>query len=335
MRIAILVASLWLATNPLHSKIVFYSNRDGNHEIYTMNSNGTNQTQLTFSEGSDISPTWSPDGSQIVFMSYRDGGEKAEIYVMDAAGKNQRRLTHNPGPDSYPTWSPDGSQIAFMSDRHGGEKGLPLNIFVMDADGGNVRQVTDAFLAQQPKWSPDGEWILFMEGEIFAIRPDGTDLWQVSEPKPNTAMNLGGWSPDGKQILYVEAENSSVNATTPVIATLAPNGRAEVISWKRIKRPLKALDTFSFGADGKSILFKGKKNFVKAGVKGDPWNIYRFGLVDKQLKQLTDSLGADTAPREWNPLLPVSPRGLGPTRWGEIKSHQIFRRGNPMLQLWE
>ena len=318
MRIVMLVASLWLATSSLEGKIVFSSKREGNHEIYTMNSDGTNQTRLTFNKAADVRPTWSPNGQQIAFMSYRHNKKRAEIYVMDADGSNERRLTHHPGLDSYPDWSPDGKQIVFTSDRNANENHI-LNIFVMDADGGNVRQLTNTFFAQQPKWSPDGQWILYMEGEIFAIRPDGTDLWQVSVPKPQTAMNLGGWSPDGKQILYIEAINSSVNATTPIIATLAPNGRAEIISWQRIKRPLKALTTFSFGADGQSILFRGKTNFVGEGFKEEPWNIYRFGLVDKQLIQLTDTPATDTAPRGWNPLLSVRAEELTPTRWGEIK----------------
>ena len=96
MRIAILVACLWLATSPLWGKIVFYSFRDGNTEIYTMDSDGTNQTRLTFNEVSDAAPAWSPNGQQIVFRSYRDGERNAEIYVMDADGKNQRRLTTPP-----------------------------------------------------------------------------------------------------------------------------------------------------------------------------------------------------------------------------------------------
>jgi Tol biopolymer transport system component len=242
--------------------------------------------------------------------------------MMDADGQNQRRLTHHAGWDADPDWSPDGSQIAFSSDRNGGirNNGPDLNnIFVMDTDGGNVRQVTDTFFAQRPKWSPDGEWILYMEGEIFAIRPDGTDLWQVSEPKPDTGKFLGGWSPDGKQILYVESIGFSVNTTTPVIATLHPADPQRVFKRMPVKRPLKALDSFSFSADGKSILFRGKKDFIREGVKGDPWNIYRFGLVDKQLIQLTDSPDKVGTPQEWNPRLPVLLQELTPTRWGEIK----------------
>ncbi len=94
MRMTILGACLWLATSPLWGKIVFYSKRDGNLEIYTMNSDGSNQTRLTFNNVSDSSPTWSPNGRQIAFESYRD--DDREIYIMDADGKNQRRLTHHP-----------------------------------------------------------------------------------------------------------------------------------------------------------------------------------------------------------------------------------------------
>ena len=93
MRIAILVACLWLATSPLWGKIVFYPFRDGQTEIYTMDSDGANQTRLTFNEASDAAPAWSPNGRQIAFHSYRDDNKNAhrgernvEIYVMDADG---------------------------------------------------------------------------------------------------------------------------------------------------------------------------------------------------------------------------------------------------------
>ena len=320
MRIAPLVACLWLATSPLHAKIVFYSKRDGNTEIYTMDSDGSNQTRLTFNETDDVWPVWSPDGRQIVFHSYRDDDQNPNIYVMDADGSNQRNLSNHPRIDADPDWSPDNKQIAFTSDRHA-DKPPILHICVMDADGGNVKQVTDTFFAQRPRWSPDGEWILFMEGEIFAIRPDGTDLWQVSEPKPDTGMFLGGWSPDGKQILYVEMINFEVNGATPVIATLHPAAPQRVFKRVPVKMPLKALGTFSFSADGKSILVSGKKDFVVAEVEGGPWNIYRFHLADRKLIQLTDSPGDDMAAHEWNPRLSVPPQqGRLPVRWGEIKS---------------
>lgn len=204
MRIVMLVTSLWLVTSPLQAKIVFYSHRDGNWEIYTMNSDGSNQTRLTFNEAADSAPAWSPNGRQIAFDSNRDGND--EVYVMDADGKNQRRLTHHSGVDGYPYWSPDGSQIAFDSNRGAKPREQKFEIYVMDADGSNVKQVTDVGFASRPRWSPDGQWILFeapVEGiinqgrQIYAIRPDGTDLWQVSTPREGTGMIAGVGRPMG------------------------------------------------------------------------------------------------------------------------------------------
>ena len=71
MRIVILVACLWLVTSSLQAKIVFNSNRDGNWEIYTMDSDGTNQTRLTFELGENRFPVWSPNGHQIAFENGR------------------------------------------------------------------------------------------------------------------------------------------------------------------------------------------------------------------------------------------------------------------------
>ena len=288
-----------------------------------MDSDGSNQTQLTLNDVSDSFPAWSPNGQQIVFHSTRD--RNWEIYVMDADGSNPRNLTRHPANDNYPDWSPDGSQIAFNSARGDGA----INLYVMDTDGSNVKQLTHMRieqweLASKPKWSPDGEWILFegdiVEGnleqgrQIYAIRPDGTGRWQVSEPVPGAAMFLGGWSPDGKQIVYDATVDAGVNETI-IIATLDTIGRSKVKKWEKVPIPKMPFQTVSFGADGKSIFFSGKKD--------NRWNLYRFRLDTHQLIQLTDNIGADKQAHEWNPRLSVSPQGLEPKRWGEIKSNLL------------
>jgi len=99
------------------TKIAFSSWRDGNGEIYVMNTDGSEQKRLTNSPNSDGSPCWSPDGKKIVFTSKRDGN--IEIYVMNADGSEQRNLTNNPAIDAWPSWSPDGEKIAFNSGRDG------------------------------------------------------------------------------------------------------------------------------------------------------------------------------------------------------------------------
>ncbi len=96
------------------SKIVFGTARNnGNHDVYVMDADGGNQTQLTTSLAYDDQPRWSPDGSKIVFISGRDGN--FEIYSMNANGTGQTRLTNNFVSDGFPAWSPDGTRIAFVS----------------------------------------------------------------------------------------------------------------------------------------------------------------------------------------------------------------------------
>ncbi len=311
MRIVMFVVCLWLATSPLFGKIVFHSTRDGNYEIYKMDSDGSNQTRLTFNEESDVYPVWSPDGRQIAFHSDRDGND--EIYVMDADGNHQRNLTRHPGYDAFPDWSPDGSRIIFSSDRKvGGTR--PINLFVMDSNGNNVKPLAHRGVGKTPKWSPDGKQIAF--DCIYIINANGRNTRRIPKRRQvDKAMVLEGWSPDGTQILYSERDHVS-DKDTLVIATLPTNGLTSGYKWRRVAVPSKfkmVYHSAAFSADGKSILFAGRR------ANADNWDIYRFRLVDRKLIQLTDNPGDDLAPQEWNPSLSVSLQELTPIRWGEIK----------------
>ena len=120
------------------SLLAFRSNRDGNHEIYTMNADGSGLTRLTNDPSEDDAPAWSPDAKRIAFTSDRDGSrEGSEVYVMDADGSNQTRLTNNPGFDAFPKWSPDGSKIAFH------RQVVLFEIFMMNATGSNPVSLTN------------------------------------------------------------------------------------------------------------------------------------------------------------------------------------------------
>ena len=87
-----------------NEQIVFFSERDGNQEIYVMNAaDGSNQTRLTYNDVQDTGSTWSPDGTKIAFASARDGN--IEIYLMNASdGSGQTRLTNNTATDAEPDW---------------------------------------------------------------------------------------------------------------------------------------------------------------------------------------------------------------------------------------
>jgi TolB protein len=219
-------------------------------QVFTMNADGSNRAGPLTTEGSNNwVGDWSPDGSQIVFQSSRDGN--AEIYKMDADGSNQVNLTNNAGPgaaagpgpsakghfgarnnDSQPSWSPDGTQIAFQSNRDGN-----ADIHVMNADGTNVTNITPSAPGSEsgPRWSPDGQRIAFnsnrdqVEGEppnheIYTMKADGSDWNRLTfsaydADDPSVGFDVTGydlypaWSPDGTRIVFHSGRNEKFRTT--------------------------------------------------------------------------------------------------------------------------
>jgi WD40-like Beta Propeller Repeat len=233
--------ALVLCAPPAHAafpgtngKIAFHTDRDGNNEIYLVNPGGGGLVRLTSNSASDSDPAWSPDGSQIVFVSNRDAGN-FEIYKMNADGTGQTRLTNNPAFDADPNWSPDGTQIVFTSDRDGN-----FEIYKMNADGTGQTRVTnnpahDGF----PAWSPDGTKIAFQSDrdgndEIYTMNADGTA--QTNRTNNLASDTAPSWSPDGTQIAFASTRFNagdifSMNADGTSVADLStfnpPVGDAE------------------------------------------------------------------------------------------------------------
>lgn len=133
---------------------------------------------LTDDEATDLSPAWSPDGNRIAFASTHN--DQQAIYVIDAEGSAPVRLA----PGGNPVWSPDGGRIVF---ERWVDDIADVDLFVMDADGGNVRNLThspnnDA----KPAWSPDGTRILFQSwrdgnAEIYVMGDDGSHPRRLTE----------------------------------------------------------------------------------------------------------------------------------------------------------
>jgi Tol biopolymer transport system component len=94
----------WPRVAPDGTRLAFFSNRDGNTEIYTMRIDGGNQTRLTNNPARDESSAWSSDGTHIAFNSDRDGDH--EIFVMNTDGSGQTLLTHNQVDDGFAVWGP-------------------------------------------------------------------------------------------------------------------------------------------------------------------------------------------------------------------------------------
>jgi Tol biopolymer transport system component len=185
--------------------------------IYLMDADGGNRVRLSSPEAkNDRMPAWSPERCRIAFVRFSGTGKgDDDIYEMSADGKTIHRLTTDPGRDTFPDWSPDSRQISFISDRDGSR-----NLFVMDADGGNQRQLTDQQqlprtargYVQWQQWSPDGQEKAFTYNpgteqgtSLYIIRPDGDGLRQLVDRAAEPA-----WSPDGQKIYFFSNRTGQV-----------------------------------------------------------------------------------------------------------------------------
>ncbi|HEX7956847.1 MAG TPA: hypothetical protein VF508_07900 [Pyrinomonadaceae bacterium] len=207
------------------------------YDIFTARPDGSDVRQLTNSPGYDAEATVSTDGRKIVFTSMRDGD--LDIYTMDADGRNVKRLTSELGYDGGPFFSRDGKKIVYRAnhpqtpEQTGRYKKLlaenliepnALEIWVMDADGRNKRQVTRLGVASfAPYFLPDGRRIIFSSNHpnirgrdfnLFVVNVDGTGLEQVTFN--DTFDGFPMFSPDGRKLVFASNRHAAARGDTNV-----------------------------------------------------------------------------------------------------------------------
>ncbi len=169
----------------------------GNADIYTSKLDGTDRRDLTNSSAINTDPTWSPSGSQIAFISERDG--TPQIYLCDSDGANVRRIVKEGGDADWPAWSPDGRWIAFHWKPRMAEN---YDIYIAEVSTGQIRQITsDSGSNECPAWAPDGRHLAFQSNrtgidQIFIMLADtnNPDLRMVTSQGANTCPAWGGYA---------------------------------------------------------------------------------------------------------------------------------------------
>jgi Tol biopolymer transport system component len=168
--------------SPDGSTIVYQSDREGGREhLWAVPVNGGEPRQITRGTQNDTAPNWSRDGTRIVYQSDAGGGV-THIFTVDARGGTPRQLTDGAARDNRPVWSPDGKQIAFARFENN-----QWNIYVMNADGSNIRKLTDGTFNINPSWSPDGKQIIFQsdrengQQQVFVMPAEGGDARRVTQ----------------------------------------------------------------------------------------------------------------------------------------------------------
>ncbi|HUS11643.1 MAG TPA: hypothetical protein VMZ30_14350 [Pyrinomonadaceae bacterium] len=205
-------------------------------DIFTARADGSDIRQLTKTTGYDAETTISRDG-KLVFTSMRDGD--LDIYTMDGNGRHVRRLTNELGYDGGPFWSYDGKQIVYRAYHPQTEKekadyvGLLkqnlirptiLEIWVMNADGSNKRQVTRNGKANfAPYFFPDGKRIIFASNmddakgrnfDLYQINVDGSGLERITFNETFDGFPM--FSPDGKKLVFASNRNAKASGDTNV-----------------------------------------------------------------------------------------------------------------------
>jgi TolB protein len=208
------------AWSPDGRRIAFRSMRDGNNEVYVMNADGSRQRDVSRDPADDWGPAWT-SGGKVLWNCARDLGFGFRACTANLDG-SRLRVIPNDVYVEYPAGSPDGTKIAFMSQQPGAHGSDPnYDIFVMNADGSGLKQLTDAPGEDGfPSWSPDGTKIAYSSTRddcsnstaadcrttgdigpyqtIYVMNADGSDQHRLS-------LQLGqfvDWSPDGHYLVF-------------------------------------------------------------------------------------------------------------------------------------
>ena len=135
--------------SPTGAQIAFISDRTGSPQVWVVDSDGSNVRRLIQEGGHCDSPDWSPDGRFILYSWQAPRQWKHDVYLVEVASGRIFQLTRGSGSYESPHWSPDGRHIAFQSTRSGSKQ-----VFIMNADGGNLKQVSAYGINEGPSWAP-------------------------------------------------------------------------------------------------------------------------------------------------------------------------------------
>ena len=258
-------------------RIAFTSLRDGNREIYVMSADGSGETRLTNANAQDSEPTWSPDGTQIAFVSTRSG--RAQIWRMNSDGTGVTRVTTVAAANTSPSWSPDGTRLLFVDNRTGTNQIRVLSlatpgvsavlaagdhpdwspdgtqiafsrpnqgIWLMNADGSNVRHPITAAAAVDPAVSPDGNQLVYQavssgERRLFTAVAGGSRRTRVtSGPGTDAGPSWGVVPQPAPPVPPAVGDTSQVQPVSGSVEVTLPGSTTSV--------PLSTLASIPFGS---------------------------------------------------------------------------------------
>ncbi|WP_259412002.1 Tol-Pal system beta propeller repeat protein TolB [Coxiella burnetii] len=198
-------------------------NTAAKYTLEVADADGFNPQPLLVSDMPIMSPTWSPDGNKIAYVSFE--GHRAAIYLQDLATGRRQRLSEAPGINGAPAFSPDGKQLALVLTKTGNPK-----IYILNLADGHLREITKGWsIDTEPAWSPDGKSLLFTSNR------DGTPQiynYSFADGSINRVTYRGDYNarpsfmPDGKSIIMMHRENGLFGIARQDLST----GQVQILS---------------------------------------------------------------------------------------------------------
>ena len=342
MKFFCLVAFVMLFATTAYPKIVFYSERDGNKEIYTMNDDGSHLRRVTNNPAADLRPLWAPDGQTIAFwrgIHTAKNETLAYVILMDADGSNERALTHDDEAPSLPApnfFTRDGRELAIT---RWDFNALTSRLFFIDMQSKEARPLRSVTEITEATLSPDGRFIAFektpgFEKNIHIVAPDGRGEKPLLPPNadPDVLLNrmYPCWAPDGKRLMFVESRFNVVekeNAEGPFIDFVVKTNDLLIYlialeSVERVPLPQGFRTVTPCWINDREILFSADATGLITKEQGN-YDIYHYHLTNGTLKQLTTHPTRDLYPRWVAGTLAVSVKKKKITPWGKLKKSQI------------